>query len=87
MNDAILGAGNERLSQDGQVSRFRPRYRALDPAEIALHDAIKDAASALETLIESTPLSRERSIAITKLEEAIMWAVKGLTGPKPPAEG
>ena len=70
-----------------QTSRFRPQYRPLSPEEKALHDKLKDAAAACEQLIEQTPPSRERSLAITKLEEAIMWAVKGLTAtpPAPPA--
>jgi len=36
-------------------------------------------ATQLEELIDKLPNSREKSIALTKLEESIMWAVKGLT--------
>lgn len=69
-----------------QTSRFRPQYRPLSPAEKQLHDELKDAAAYVEMLIEHTPPSRERSLAMTKLEGAIMWAVKGLTA-SPPARG
>lgn len=61
------------------VSRFRPRYRALLDDEKALHDAIKDKASELEALFEKVKNGREKSVAFTKLEEAVMWVVKGLT--------
>lgn len=71
------------------TSRFRPRYRALDVNEKSLHDEIKVAAVRLEELFEQVhPVRadaghdnrpRENAIAMTKLEEAVMWAVKGLT--------
>ena len=61
------------------VSRFRPRYRALTNEEKVLHDALKAKAVALETLIDQTKPGRYRSLALTALEEAVMWAVKGLT--------
>lgn len=60
-------------------SRFRPRYRKLTPDELALHDEIKNKAAELETLIERVKPGRYRSLAITALEESIMWAVKELT--------
>ena len=42
-------------------------------------EELRYAADALHTVIESTGgPSRERSIALTKLEECLMWAVKGL---------
>ncbi len=62
-------------------SRFRPRYRALSPAEVAFHDALKAKAAELEELLERIQPGRYRSLALTSLEEAIMWGVKELTGP------
>jgi hypothetical protein len=42
---------------------------------------IKDAGAFLLKMIElGTPPGREASLAKTKVEEAVMWAVKGLTG-------
>jgi hypothetical protein len=71
---------------DTKVSRFRPRYRALTAEEKALHDEIKAKAEELESLIESAlhPLDacktgRYRALAMTALEESIMWAIKALT--------
>ena len=69
-------------SQQAYVSRFRPRYRALSDAEKALHDELKDAAAHLETLfkrVQDDTASRYKSLAITALEESIMWIVKDLT--------
>lgn len=33
-------------------------------------------------IIESQPPSRERSLALTHLEDAVMWAVKGIVLPR-----
>jgi hypothetical protein len=41
---------------------------------------IKDMGLGLIRAIEANvPASREASLAVTKVEEAVMWAVKGLT--------
>ena len=56
-----------------------PTYRPLTPDEKELHDAIKQKAVELETLVMRTPSGRAQSLAMTHLEDAIMWAVKGLT--------
>lgn len=61
------------------TSRFRPTYRPLTVLEKELHDAIKVEAALLEKLFEQVPDGREKSIAFTKLEESIMWAIKALT--------
>lgn len=57
----------------------RHAYRVLTDAEKAQMVAIKDAGAALLKLIEATGGSRELSIARTKTEEAVMWAVKHIT--------
>jgi hypothetical protein len=61
------------------VSRFRPTYRALTDAEKALHDEIKNKAAELEALFGKIKVGRYNSLAITSLEQSIMWAVKELT--------
>lgn len=71
--------GRQSASVAEQVSRFRPRYRALTDEEKALHDAIKEKATELEVLIEKVKPGRYRSLGMTALEEAIMWTVKELT--------
>ncbi len=73
------GKPDDRQAGDIQPSRFRPRYRTLNDAEKALHDAIKGKAEELLVLFEEVKPSRYRSLGITALEEAIMWTVKELT--------
>lgn len=61
------------------VSRFRPRYRALTEEEKALHDAIKAKADEMEQLFQKVKTGRYNSLAITSLEQSVMWIVKELT--------
>jgi hypothetical protein len=61
------------------VSRFRPRYRALTDAEKALHDQLKDKAAELEELFSKVKPGRYNALAITALEQSVMWIVKELT--------
>lgn len=58
---------------------MRHQYRVLSDAEKAQMQAIKDKGLELHALIESIGKSRELSLAATKTEEAVMWAVKHLT--------
>jgi len=63
---------------------FRPEYRKLSEQEEQLVGDVKSTAQALYNLLPKTEdgraKNREVSLAITKLEEAVMWAVKGITG-------
>lgn len=63
---------------------FRHHYRELTPEESARVERIKDLAELLEKefLANKDPglmPSRCMDLATTKLEEAVMWAVKGVT--------
>jgi len=58
---------------------MRHQYRVLSDDEKAQMQAIKDKGLELHNLIESIGQSRELSIARTKTEEAVMWAVKHIT--------
>jgi hypothetical protein len=58
---------------------MRHAYRVLTDDEKAAMQAIKDKGLELHDLIESIGQSRELSLAKTKTEEAVMWAVKHLT--------
>lgn len=58
---------------------MRHAYRVLTDEEKAAMLKIKDDALALHTYFESLGTSRELSVAKTKTEEAVMWAVKHLT--------
>lgn len=61
------------------MSTFRPVYRDLSPEEKELSNSIKTKAEELEALYHKLPQSRFKSIAMTKLEESVMWIIKGLT--------
>lgn len=65
---------------------FRPQYRELSEEEKTVIAELKD--KALELFNHTTnyygqlpsgPVHRNLSIFTTKLEEAVMWAVKGIT--------
>ena len=57
----------------------RHTYRALSDEEKAAVEAIKSKGEELLALIADLGASRELSIARTKTEEAVMWAVKHVT--------
>jgi hypothetical protein len=61
------------------VTLFRPTYRALTPEEKQLHDDLKAKADELHQLFMQVKPGRYRSLAVTSLEESIMWVVKELT--------
>lgn len=54
---------------------MRHQYRVLTDTEKAQMQAIKDKGLELHDLIEGIGASRELSLAKTKTEEAVMWAV------------
>jgi hypothetical protein len=58
---------------------MRHAYRVLSDDEKTQMQAIKDKGLELHTLLESVGASRELSLAKTKTEEAVMWAVKHIT--------
>lgn len=63
------------------MSKFRHKYRELTDAEKAGVDAIKIAAETLDAALQKhSPPGRYLALANTTLEEAVMWAVKGITG-------
>jgi hypothetical protein len=61
------------------ASRFRPVYRTLTSEEKALIDAIKLKAEELDGLYDRLKEGRYRALAMTSLEESVMWAVKEVT--------
>lgn len=58
---------------------MRHQYRVLSEDEKRIMQKIKDMGLELHAFIESIGNSREISIAKTKIEEGVMWAVKHLT--------
>lgn len=66
------------------MSTFRKEYRQLTATEQESVEQIKDAAERLDILIniagaEHRSDLRTLALARTKLEECVMWAVKGIT--------
>ena len=67
---------------DGRTvnNTMRHQYRVLTEGEKAAMLRIKDLGLQFLTAIDDcVPQGREASIAKTKIEEAVLWAVKGLT--------
>lgn len=61
-------------------------HRTPSPASLPKTRAIRQQfAAALGTIMREVPISRERSVAITHLEDAAMWAVKAIVCNDPDA--
>jgi hypothetical protein len=58
---------------------MRHAYRVLSDAEKANMQSIKDMGLSFHDFVGSIGNSREISLAKTKIEEAVMWAVKHIT--------
>lgn len=70
----------DSTSEDRTVNNvMRHNYRVLSDDEKLQMQQIKDEGLSFYQLIESIGESRELSIAKTKIEEAVMWAVKHIT--------
>lgn len=59
---------------------FRKEYRPLTSQEKAQMEEVKNRAEGLYEVLTNIGTSRELSLAKTKLEELVMWAVKHITG-------
>ena len=59
---------------------MRQTYRVLSDAEKEDVRAIKEKAAIFYDHVGILAASRETSLAKTKIEEAVMWAVKAITG-------
>lgn len=70
-----------QATSDERVSNnvMRHEYRVLSEAEKADMRAIKDHGLGFHELCGRLGESREISLAKTKIEEAVMWAVKHIT--------
>ncbi len=58
---------------------MRHQYKVLSEAEKTNMQTAKDMGLAFHDFIASLGNSRETSLAKTKVEEAVMWAVKHIT--------
>ena len=70
-SDAPPKTGNENI--------MRHQYKALSDADKANIQSIKDNGMMLWLFCDNLGNSRELSLAKTKIEEAVMWAVKSIT--------
>ena len=68
-------------TSDGRTvnNTMRHAYRVLSDAEKANMQTIKDKGLEFHEFISGLGKSRELSLAATKIEEAVMWAVKHIT--------
>ena len=73
--ETVESTSDERIVNN----TMRHKYRVLSDAEKANMAAIKDKGIEFHSLIEGLGASRELSLAKTKVEEAVMWAVKHIT--------
>lgn len=70
----------DSASDDRTVNNvMRHAYRVLSDEEKADMQMIKDKGLELHDLLDRIGGSREMSLAKTKVEEAVMWAVKHIT--------
>ncbi len=58
---------------------MRHKYRVLSDAEKTQMGMVKDAGLMFHDMLTGLGNSRELSLAKTKIEEAVMWAVKHIT--------
>lgn len=72
----VDAAKDERVANN----TVRHQYRVLSEAEKQTMLFIKDQGLNFIDTLDKMGSKREYSIAKTKIEEAVMWAVKGLTG-------
>jgi hypothetical protein len=70
--DSVDSTSDERTINN----TMRHQYRVLSDEEKAQMQQIKDLGLEFHGLVESFGQSRELSLAKTKIEEAVMWAVK-----------
>lgn len=70
-----------KATDDDRVvnNTVRHQYRVLSDAEKQQMLEIKDLGASFLAKIEEIGQSREMSLAKTKVEEAVMWAVKHIT--------
>jgi len=72
----MVDSTSDRRTENNDV---RHQYRILNEQEKADMVMVKDAGLAFLKTLDRLENCRETSLARTKLEEAVMWAVKGIT--------
>ncbi len=73
-------ASVESTSDERTVNNtMRHQYRVLSDAEKSNMAKIKDMGLEFHSFVSGIGKSREVSLALTKIEEAVMWACKHVT--------
>lgn len=75
MTDQIESTDDARVEN----SPLRHQYRVLSEEEKEQVSIVKGLGEMFLAKLEELPQGRETSLARTKIEEAVMWAVKGIT--------
>lgn len=75
MSDHVDSTSNERTANN----TMRHQYRVLTEEEKESMQTLKDMGLAFIDFCDSLGASRELSLAKTKMEEAVFWAVKSVT--------
>jgi len=75
MTESVASTSDERTVNNV----MRHAYRVLTDEEKAAMQSIKDMGLEFHNLVGSIGGSRELALAKTKIEEAVMWAVKHIT--------
>lgn len=75
MTDKVDSASDDRTANNA----VRHTYRVLTDGEKTQMITLKDQGAAFIETCHNIGASRELSLAITKAEEAVMWAVKHVT--------
>jgi len=75
MTNMIDSASDDRTANNA----VRHAYRVLTDEEKAQMVSLKDIGAAFIAECQKIGASRELSLAITKMEEAVFWAVKHVT--------
>lgn len=73
----VDSASDARTANNGNIMRHN--YRVLSDAEKTTMTMLKDLGVQFTLACDSIGASRELSLAKTKMEEAVMWAVKHVT--------
>lgn len=77
VNEMVDSASDKRTANNANIMRHN--YRVLNDDEKRAMVNIKDAGVGFVAMCDAIGSSRELSVAKTKMEEAVMWAVKHIT--------
>lgn len=75
MPDYVDATGDDRTVNN----TMNQKYRVLSETEKHQVGSVKECGDLFLQVLETLPKTREMALAKTKIEEAVMWAVKGVT--------